>query len=149
MPHLLPVTDNPFSPEIENRHAGKVFVLTAGILNIVRATGSDGSDPSGLVSRFLLCLWDLDDDSSLWITLQSVGDFEVPHASKRLYAGTDPNWMDPEKVTYHRNGTLWRLGYPGTPVKFKQAQKRAVVKDELTLIQGRISPESIAKFVTP
>lgn len=149
MPRLLPVADDPFNPEIETRHAGKVFVLTPGILKIVRATGSDGSNPTELVNRFLLCLWDLDDDSSLWITLQSVGEFEVPHASKRLYAGTDPNWMDPEKVTYHRNGTLWCLGYPGTPVKFKQNQKRAVVKDELIQIQNRISQESIAKFASP
>jgi hypothetical protein len=147
MATLLPVPENPFDPEIDTRHAGKVFVLTQGILRAVSATGSDGTDAAELVNRFLLCLWDVDDDTSLWITLQSIGDYLVPHAEKRIYAGIDPNWMDPNRQTFHRDGTLWRLGSSGHPVRFRQQQQRAVTKAELLRIQGRISPKSMSAFV--
>jgi hypothetical protein len=147
MPALLEPSDNPFAPEIDTRHAGKVFVLTQRNLHAAGAVGSDGTNPSKLVNRFLLCLWDADNDTSFWITLQSIGDYEVPHATKRLYAGADANWMDPKKTTYHRNGTVWRLGALGKPLKFTQKQQRAVVKDELLRIQKRISSASVAKLL--
>lgn len=147
MPVFHPLAENPFAPESELLHAGKVFVFTPGVLKAVGATSSDGSDAGSLVNRFLLCLWDATDDSSLWITLQSVGEFEIPHAAKRLYSGVDANWMDEAKSTRHRDGTLWRLGRAGRPVKFTQPQQRAVIASEVERIRARISGASLRVFV--
>lgn len=63
-----------------------------------------------------------------------------------MHSGTDENWMSEQKVSRHRNGTLWRLGYPGTPVKFTQSQKRYVLKSEQETIRARISQKSLDHF---
>lgn len=143
MPTLLPAAENPYDPDDETRHAGKVFVLTQGVLRAVNVTSSDGAQPSVLADRLLLCLWDVDDGRSLWIELQSLGEFEIPHAAKRLYAGTDPNWMNEQKVSHYRDGTVWRLGRPNMPFKHHQTQQRAVIVEELHRIRNRISQASI------
>lgn len=147
MATLLPVPDNPFAPESDTRHAGKVFVLTQGVLRAGNATASDGSDISVLADRFLLCLWDADDGTSLWIELQSSGEYDITHANKRLYAGEDPNWMDASKISRYRDGTIWRMGRPGSPFRHRQQQQRAITKAELTQVQSRVSRPSIDALV--
>lgn len=138
---------SPYEPEDETLHAGKVFVMPQGVLKAVGATASDGSDLAELKNRLLLCLWDVDDDRSVWLSVQSKGDFQIPHPSKLLLAGDDPNWMDPDKVSRYRAGTLWILGQPGKPVKFTQPQKRAVTNEELATIRARFSPEAVTRFI--
>jgi hypothetical protein len=147
MAKLKPVPDNPFDPGSETQHAGKVFVLTQGVLRAGNATASDRCDISVLADRFLLCLWDVDDGTSLWIALQSNGDYDIAHANKRLYAGRDPNWMDASKVSRYRDGTIWRMGSPGRPFRHTQQQQRAITKEELTQVQSRISKASIDALV--
>lgn len=135
--------EDPYDPENEYRHAGKVFVLTQKVLHAASAKASDGSDPSVLADRFLLCLWDVDDDTSLWIALQSNGDYEITHGNKRLSAGSDPNWMDASIPSKYRDGTVWRLGRCGKPFRHSQGEQRFITRDELLRVQGRISEDSI------
>lgn len=147
MAKLQPAPDNPFAPEIETQHAGKVFVLTQEVLRAGNATASDGSDISVLADRFLLCLWDVDDGTSLWIALQSKGDYEITPANKCLYAGYDPNWMDASKISRYRDGTIWRMGRPGNPFRHSQQQQRAITREELAQVQSRVSRTSIDALV--
>jgi hypothetical protein len=143
MAQLLEAPENPLDPECETRHAGEVFVLMQDVLRAGNATSSDGSDLSVLADRFLLCIWDVDDGTSLWIALQSNGDHEIAHGNKMLYAGTDDNWMNPSKVSRYRDGTIWRLGRRSQPFRHRQQQQRAISKEELTQVQTRISRASI------
>lgn len=147
MARLKLAPENPFDPECDTQHAGKVFVLNQTVLLAVGATASNGTDISVLKDRFLLCLWDVDDGTSLWIALQSDGDYDIRHSSKRLHAGEDPNWMNESKVSRYRDGTVWRLGRKGSPFRHKQQQQRAIGKEELDQVRSRISTGSIAALV--
>ncbi len=147
MPKLLTEAVDPYSPEDERIHAGKVFVLPQGVLAAVNTTSSDGSAVSELKDRLMLCLWDVDDATSVWISLQSDGDFEVTHANKRLAGAADPNWMDEDKVTHYRNGTLWLMGKPGRPVNFSQKQKHSVTNAELDAIRANISRSTLDSLI--
>ena len=147
MARFLQAQKLPFTPESDIRHAGKVFVLTQGVLQAGGATSSDGSDVSVLADRFLLCLWDVDDGTSIWIALQSNGDYQLPHASKRLHAGSDANWMDASKLSRYRDGTIWRLGRPGRPFRHRQQQQRSITPEELAVVRSRVSASSIATLV--
>lgn len=140
---------DPFGPETETQHAGKVFVVPQHVLIGAGIRSSDGTDPVVIGDRLLLCLWDAQDGTSIWLGLQSSGDFEIPFESKLLRAGTDPNWMNPARITRYRDGTLWLLGRPGAPFRYRQAQQRAITRDELTVVRGRMSPTSVDALVPP
>jgi hypothetical protein len=144
---FLPTSENPYDPEDRTRHAGKVFVVSRSVLDGAGVQASDGSDPSSLKDRFLLCLWDAADGTSIWLPLQSEGEYKIPHEAKLLLAGEDPNWMDPELISHHRNWTLWRLGRPGRPFDFSQKQQRAVRVSELERIRSRISESSVKSLL--
>ena len=141
------LTDNPFDPERKEIHAGKVFVFPHGVLKAVRAKSSDGRRFDNAKDHFFLCLWDLDDGPSLWIALQSEGEFEVPFESKRMHEGVDLNWMDQHKKSHYRDAAIYRLGTLGTPISFSQKQKRYVTRLEMEKIRKTISNESIYKLL--
>jgi hypothetical protein len=146
-PFLRETATNPYRPKNISRHAGKVFVIP---LTVVRAAGvvaSDGTDPAVIGDRLLLCLWDVLDGRSIWLELQSNGEYSIPHQAKYLAAGSDPNWMNPAKVSCYRNDTIWRLGRPNVPFTYRQTQQRGVKIDELDNIRSRISHESIRRLL--
>lgn len=141
------LVENPFNPEKKDVHAGKVFVFSHGVLKAVGAVSSDSRGFDDAKDHFFLCLWDLDNDASIWIALQSEGEFEVSYASKRMHEGSDPNWMSQDKTSHYRNGAIYRLGSPGNPVSFSQKQKRYVTRSEVETIRSRISQEAIEKIL--
>jgi hypothetical protein len=144
---ILPDDPAAYPPARDTIHAGKVFVVPQSVLKAAGVMSSDGSDASVLGDRFLLCLWDVDDGTSIWLPVQSFGDFAIPHSAKLLLAGTDPNWMDEARPSKYRDGTLWRLGLPRRPFMFSQQQQRAVTKDELDVIRTRISLGSVQVLI--
>ncbi len=85
---------DPYEPENDQVHADKVFVLQVGVLRAAGAIASDGTAPDVIGDRLLLCLWDLVDGRSIWIELQTNGEYTIPHEAKFLTAGNDPNWMN-------------------------------------------------------
>jgi hypothetical protein len=117
------------------------------VLDGAAVQASDGSDPSLLKDRFLLCLWDVTDGTSIWLPLQSEGEYEIPHEAKVLLAGEDANWMNPNKISRYRDWTLWRLGRPGRPFNFAQKQQRAVRVPELERIRSQISGSSVESLL--
>ena len=139
--------EDPYDPEDNKAHAGKVFVLQVGVLRAAGATASDETDPALIGDRLLLCLWDLADGRSIWLELQSNGEFAIPHEAKYLKAGTDPNWMNPDKISYYRDGTIWLLGRRNRPFTHRQAQQRGVSIQELGNIRSRISEASITRLL--
>lgn len=143
----LEPAENPYEPECNTRHAGKVFVISQKVLHAVNAEASDNADISLIGDRLLLCLWDLDDGTSLWIELQSSGEYEIAHNNKRLYGKDDPNWMDENKPSKYRMGTILRLGRPGFPVNYTQKQKRAVTLEQLRQVQEQVPKASIEAWV--
>lgn len=138
---------DPYQPEDNQRHAGKVFVIPLIVLRAAGVAASDGTDPAVIGDRLLLCLWDVVDGRSIWLELQSNGEYSIPHESKYLAAGSDPNWMNPTRVSYYRNGTIWRLGRPSQPFTYQQAQRRGVNIQELDNIRTRISRDSIRQLL--
>lgn len=145
--NLLPSSADPSSPEVDTRHAGKVFVVPQTVLEAAGVVASDGTDPAVLKDRLLLCLWDVNDGTSLWIAVQTAGDYEIPHGAKVLASGDDPNWMNSSYRSRYRDGTVWRLGRPGRPFKYRQRQQRAVTLAELERIRARISSPSVARLI--
>lgn len=144
---FLPDPMDPFDPEIETRHAGKVFVVPQRVLAGAGVRASDGTDPAVIGDRLLLCLWDVIDGTSIWLEFQSVGEHEVPHESKRLRAGTDTNWMNPARPSRYRDGVLWLLGRPGAPFRYRQTQQRHITPNELSAVRSRMSASSVDALV--
>jgi hypothetical protein len=144
---FLPTPENPYDPEDRQRHAGKVFVIPHVALVGGAVQASDESDPLVLKDRLLLCLWDLTAGTSIWLPIQSEGEYVTPHEANLLLGGQDPNWMNPARISRHRNGTLWRLGRPGRPFAFYQREQRAVRLPELELIRSRISESSLKSLL--
>lgn len=128
-------------------HAGKVFVISQKVLEGAGWRSSDGSHRSELKDRLLLCLWDVDDGTSVWISIQSSGEHRIPLDEKLMFGQVDANWMDEARGSYHRVGTLWLLGRPGRPFRFDQAQKRAIKDSELKIIRGRFSSENVMALI--
>lgn len=136
--------DHPYDTECETRHAGKVLILDPEELN---AKASDGKSPSLIVShdpnnsrsRPMLCLYDLDNETSLWVGLQSSGKYEIdPNNKKQHKQGLrDNRWMK-RRSWYRSDSTILRLGCPGTPFKCKQKQKRYITKPALLEVQKNI-----------
>lgn len=139
---------DPYDPEEPTLHAGKVFVIPQSVLRAAGVVASDGTDPALIGDRFLLCLWDLRDGRSLWLAVQSTGDFEIPHRAKYIRRGDDPNWMNPKKQSRYRDGTVWCLGRKDNPFRFLQKQQRGVGVQELDKMRARLSRDSIHKLLT-
>ena len=133
---MLLDTYAPETPHDRTKHAGRVFVLTSQILTKFGCP-SDDTDPTTMKDRLYLCIWDLSDGTSIWLSVQSGGTHTIPNDSK-LNAGTrDPNWMD--NTSHHNIGTLWKLGTRGNPFNFSQPQLRAITRDELNKIRARFA----------
>lgn len=142
-----PAARDPYEADDNTLHAGKVFVIPQSVLTAAAAIASDGTAPREIGDRLLLCLWDVVDGRSIWLELQSNGENSIPHEAKYLTRGLDPNWMNPEKISYYRNGTIWCLGRPGTAFTYRQAEQRGVRIAELENIRARISPDSIKRLL--
>lgn len=146
---FAPDPADPFDPEVETQHTGKVFVIPQRVLAGAGIRASDGTDPVAIGDRLLLCLWDLSDGTSIWLELQTIGDFAIPHESKRLRAGVDANWMNPARPSHYRDGTLWLLGRPGSPFRYRQLQQRHITDRELNVVRSRMSPASVNALMPP
>lgn len=140
--------ENPYEePEDTTLHAGKVFVVPLNVLWAAGVVASDGTDPAVIGDRLLLCLWDVVDQRSIWLELQSNGEYAIPHDAKYLTAGQDPNWMNPGRTSYYRDGTIWLLGRRNQPFTYRQQQRRGGYVGELNNIRERISRASIRRLL--
>lgn len=151
----LEPAENPYDPECDTRHAGKVFRFSQSFLIDHNIKPSDGTSPSEIgEGRYMLCLYDLEDGTSLWIGLQRKGEYEIAHENKRQYGTLERHnnrrgaWMDPNTISCYRkanirdgkirDATIWRLGSPGNPIKFAQSEKRAITLCELRKVRARM-----------